>query len=112
MQTAASEASTVAPVQPSAPWRRTLDDLPGPQGWPLVGNLLQVDVTQAHKTFGRWADEFGLLYHVRLGRRQLLVLADPGLVNEVLHDRPGRFTPPQIMRDAMLDLAIAGVFTS
>ncbi len=112
MQTAASEVSTAAPVQPSAPWRRTLDDLPGPQGWPLVGNLLQVDVMQAHKTFGRWADEFGPLYHVRLGRRQLLVLADPGLVNEVLHDRPGRFQRPQIMRDAMLDLAIAGVFTA
>ena len=112
MQSAASHPSTVAPVQPSTPWRRTLDDLPGPSGWPLVGNLLQIDVTRAHKTFARWADEFGPLYHVRLGKRHLLVLADPGLVNEALHDRPGRFQRPQIMRDALLDLDINGVFAA
>jgi cytochrome P450 len=113
MQSLASGASAAeAPVHALRPWRRTLEDLPSPKGWPLVGNLLQVDVTQAHKTFGRWADEFGPLYHVRLGRRHLLVLADPGLVNEVLHDRPGRFQRPQIMRDALLDLAINGVFAA
>jgi cytochrome P450 len=113
MQSVTSGVSTVqASAQPSVPWRRTLEDLPSPRGWPLIGNLLQVDVVRAHQTFARWADQLGHLYHVRLGRRQILVIAEPGLVNEILHDRPGRFQRPRIMRDAMIDLAIAGVFTA
>ena len=99
-------------AQRSAPRRRTLNDLPGPKAWPLLGNLLQIDAPRAHQTFARWADEFGPLYRFRLGRREIVVIAEPDLVSEVLRDRPGRFQRAQMARDAILDLAINGVFAA
>ena len=92
-------------------WRST-NELPGPRAWPLLGNLLQIDAPRAHQTFARWADEFGPLYRFRLGRREIVVLAEPDLVGEVLRDRPGRFQRAQIAREALLDLAINGVFSA
>lgn len=91
---------------------RTLDDLPGPRGLPLLGNLLQIDIVRAHKTLARWADEFGPVFRFRLGRRHALGISAPDLINEVLRDRPGRFRRMEIVRNAMLDLGIAGVFTA
>ena len=91
---------------------RTLDDLPGPRGLPLLGNLLQIDIGRAHKILARWADEFGPFYHFRLAGRHAVAIAAPDLINEILRDRPGRFRRIEIMRNAMLDLGIAGVFTA
>ena len=101
-----------APVGLAAGAVRALDDLPGPRGLPLLGNLLQVDIARAHKILGRWADEFGPFYHFRLGRRHAVAIAAPDLINEVLRDRPGRFRRIRIMQDAMLDVGIYGVFTA
>src|SRR5262249_49587085 len=91
---------------------RTLDDLPGPRGLPLLGNLHQIDVASAHKTLARWADEFGPFYRLRIGLRNAVAVADPELIHEVLRDRPGRFRRIRIMQDAMLDVGIDGVFTA
>ena len=101
-----------APVEAAAPTLRTLDDLPGPRGLPLLGNLLQVDIARAHKILARWADEFGPFYHFRLGRRHAVAIAAPDLIHEVLRNRPGRFRRIKIMQDAMLDVGIYGVFTA
>lgn len=91
---------------------RTLVDLPGPRGLPLLGNLLQIDIGRAHLILARWADEFGPFYHFRLARRHAVAISSVDLINEVLRDRPGRFRRIEIMRDAMLDLGIDGVFTA
>lgn len=34
---------------------RTLSELPGPKGLPLLGNLLQLDLKQLHRVLERWA---------------------------------------------------------
>jgi len=95
-----------------APRLRTLDDLPGPRGLPLLGNLLQIDVARAHKTLARWADRYGPFYRFRIARRNAVGIAAPELINEVLRDRPARFRRIRIMQDAMLDVGIDGVFTA
>jgi cytochrome P450 len=91
---------------------RELADLPGPRGLPLLGNLLQIEVGQAHRILARWADEFGPIYRFRMAGRQAVAVAAPELINEVLRERPGRFQRVQIMRNAMHDLGIDGVFSA
>lgn len=90
--------------------QRSLKDLPGPRGLPLLGNLLQLDVRRAHTILERWADEYGDFYHLRLGRSDVVAISAPPLIDQILKDRPGRFTRIGIMRDALLDLGINGVF--
>ena len=91
---------------------RSLKDLPGPRGLPLVGNLLQLDVARLHMILGEWADRFGTLYRLRVVNRDVLVVADAELINEVLRHRPAGFRRRKIIQDVMLELGVDGVFTA
>ncbi|MFM8292422.1 MAG: cytochrome P450 [Planctomycetia bacterium] len=75
----------------SIPAARALRDLPGPRGWPLVGNLLQIRPASIHRDVERWANEFGSLYRLRFGSKDVLVVADHELATAVLRDRPEGF---------------------
>ena len=55
---------------------RTLSDLPGPKGLPLLGNLLQLNF------------KFGTLYRFQVGLRQVVAVADPELIQQILRNRP------------------------
>ena len=78
--------------QPTSPRSlRRLEDLPGPRGWPLLGNTLQVRPARIHLDVERWAGEFGALFRMRLGRRTQLVIADHELLATVMRDRPEGF---------------------
>lgn len=90
--------------------QRGLKDLPGPRGLPLLGNLLQIDVQRAHSILEAWADEYGDFYRLRLGPSDAVAISAPSLIDRILKDRPGRFTRIRILRDAMLDLGVNGVF--
>jgi hypothetical protein len=58
---------------------RTLKELPGPKGLPLLGNLLRLDFKQLHRVLERWCEEFGTLCAFKLGLRPVVVVADPEL---------------------------------
>lgn len=36
--------------------------LPGPRGWPVVGNLLQVKGKPAYEIYRRWAQQYGPVF--------------------------------------------------
>jgi len=59
--------------------RRQLEDLPGPKGLPLVGNVFQMDLKAFHIAQERWAAEYGPMYVYRLGPNTLLGLSDARL---------------------------------
>ena len=59
---------------------RRLQDLPGPRAWPLLGNTLQVKPPRIHRDVEAWADAFGPLFRMRLGRNEQLVVADHELL--------------------------------
>jgi cytochrome P450 len=70
---------------------RSLKDLPGPRGWPLLGNTLQVKPARIHRDVEAWAQQFGPLFRIQLGRRQQLVIADHELLAALMRDRPDGF---------------------
>jgi len=70
---------------------RRIEDLPGPPGWPLLGNTLQVTPARIHRDVEQWALQYGPLFRIRLGRHDQLVVADHELLAAVMRDRPDGF---------------------
>ena len=56
---------------------RTFEDLPGPRGVPVFGNLLQVKASRIHLQLERWGEAFGPVYRLRLGKRRVLFADRP-----------------------------------
>ena len=70
---------------------RRVQDLPGPRGWPVLGNLPQIEAARFHLQLGDWAREYGRFYQLRMANRRVLVCADHEAVSAVLRDRPEGF---------------------
>lgn len=67
---------------------RTIEDLPGPRGLPVLGNAHQIRAAGMHQIAERWSERYGPIYRFDIGRRRLVVIADPDLINVVLRERP------------------------
>ncbi|HEX4305621.1 MAG TPA: cytochrome P450 [Solirubrobacterales bacterium] len=70
---------------------RTIEDLPGPRGLPLLGNLHQIRAAGMHQVAERWSERYGPIYRFDIGGRRLVAIADPDVINTVLRDRPDGF---------------------
>lgn len=57
---------------------------PGPIGLPMLGNLLSINSRRPHVTLTKWAQRYGPIYKIRLGSIDTIVLADVGLIRDVL----------------------------
>jgi hypothetical protein len=67
--------SAVAPIKPDpaapskgpgTPAVRRIADLPGPKGWPVLGNLPQIKAAEFHLQLERWAHEYGRYFQIRM----------------------------------------------
>ncbi len=70
---------------------RQIKDLPGPRGWPLVGNMFQIHRQHVHQDVERWARQFGPLFRMRFAHREVLVVSDHELLAAAMRDRPDGF---------------------
>jgi len=70
---------------------RHYEDLPGPRGWPLLGNALQMNGPRMHLQMEHWCREFGPYYRLKVGPRRLLVVGEHQQVAAMLRDRPEGF---------------------
>ncbi|MBV8033957.1 cytochrome P450 [Roseateles sp.] len=96
---------------PPAGALRQFDDLPGPRGVPVFGNLLQIDSTRVHQQVEAWCEEFGPIFKLRLGRRRLVVVGDHDLISTALRDRPDGFRRTQRLEDIGREMGLdAGLF--
>ncbi len=86
-----TEQPSPAAMAPIASAPRRIADLPGPPGWPLLGNLPQIEPARFHLQLGDWARQYGRFYKLRMANRLLLVTADHRAVAAVLRDRPEGF---------------------
>ena len=95
-----------APTPPGFTALREIDDLPGPAGLPLVGNLLQLDRERVHQGIERWSREFGPLFRFRLGPRRFLGISDHALIVGALRDRPDGFRRTQRMEEIWNEMGL------
>jgi cytochrome P450 len=97
----------------SAPALRSLEDLPGPRGWPLLGNVLQVKFSRIHRDMEAWSREYGPVFFVKLGPTPVLVVADHETVVAVLRDRPDVFQRASKLREVSEEMGgLPGLFSS
>ncbi|MGD9603934.1 MAG: cytochrome P450 [Gammaproteobacteria bacterium] len=91
---------------------RPLSALPGPRGWPLLGNFPQVDFREFHRQLERWADEFGTPYRFQLGPNQFVVISDVESAATVLRERPHLFGRRVALEHIFDELGFNGVFSA
>ena len=98
---------------PAPPRPRRIEDLPGPRGWPLVGNLFQVNRASIHRSVEGWCREFGPAFTFRIGRRRIVVVADHEHIAAVLRDRPDGWRRSQQLQAVGREMGLTpGLFGS
>jgi cytochrome P450 len=89
---------------------REIADLPGPQGWPLVGSAFQINAARIHLIFEDWCRQYGPLFRVRLGRMDVVVVADTALIAQVLRERPEHYRRGSLVSRAIEEMGVTNVF--
>lgn len=71
---------------------RSIADLPGPRGLPLLGSAHKlVPVSRSHLVFERWGREYGPIFRFTAGPRLVVGITDGEEINAILRDRPAGF---------------------
>ncbi|HVY78489.1 MAG TPA: cytochrome P450 [Solirubrobacterales bacterium] len=71
---------------------RTIAELPGPRGLPLVGSAHKlVPMSRSHLVFEQWARRYGPIFRVKVGPRMVVAIDDEEAINAILRDRPAGF---------------------
>ncbi|KAI0877790.1 cytochrome P450 [Hypoxylon argillaceum] len=60
-----------------------MEEIPGPPGWPLIGNLLDIDLNNTMQSFMVLSEKWGPIYKLHLGGTDKIVLSSHELINEV-----------------------------
>jgi cytochrome P450 len=91
---------------------RSIADLPGPRQLPVLGNLHQVDTARLHQSIEGWSKRYGPLFRFRIGRREIVGIAEPAAIGAVLRDRPEGFRRTTLLEAVFREMGIAGVFAA
>jgi cytochrome P450/nitrite reductase/ring-hydroxylating ferredoxin subunit len=95
-----------------SPTRRHIRDLPGPRGLPLVGNLLQLDLSRLHQVLEGWAEVHGPVYRYRMGPKWIVAVSEPALSEQVLRARPETYRRLSDVEPVFAETGVAGVFSA
>jgi cytochrome P450 len=91
---------------------RRLDDVPGPKGWPVLGNALEIRPGIFHHQLEAWARQYGDAFVFRIASRRYLAVTDPAVIASVLRRRPDVFHRTQRLEQIATDLGFVGVFSA
>ena len=92
---------------------RQLADVPGPRGWPLIGNALQLRPARLHRQFEALCQQYGTLVRMKFGRFPALLVGDHEVMAAVLRDRPERFDRPRQTGLTVREMGLpTGVFSA
>ena len=91
---------------------RSLRDLPGPRGLPLIGNMHQIRFDRLHLKLEEWAEEYGDMFSIRYGPYRVLVTSDRTAAQYMLLDRPDGFRRTFMLEAAASDMHLKGVFAA
>ena len=91
---------------------RSVESLPGPRGWPWLGNALQVRPDRLHLRLEDWARQHGEAYTFRIRDRRFLVVSAPDVVQSVLRRRPEPFRRSRRLEQAARAFGFLGLFAA
>ncbi|MBA2961499.1 MULTISPECIES: cytochrome P450 [Ramlibacter] len=91
---------------------RKLGEVPGPAGWPVVGNALDIRPETFHHQLEAWARQYGAAFRFRIASREYLAVSDPQVIASVLRRRPDAFHRTNRLEQIAADLGFVGVFTA
>lgn len=91
---------------------RSIADLPGPRGLPLLGNMRELDPQRLHHVVEGWVERYGTLFKIHLGPKPLVVVADADLASEILRRRPDVFRRRSRMAEMLDEMGATGVLTA
>jgi cytochrome P450 len=92
---------------------RSIEDLPGPRGLPLIGVAHRVRVKELHAILERWCERHGSVFRFDLGRRRIVAIADVDAINTALRERPDGFRRQREVESVTRELiGTVGVFAA
>ncbi|XP_077147756.1 cytochrome P450 2K1-like [Ranitomeya variabilis] len=65
---------------------------PGPKPWPIIGNILNLDVQKPYLSFQELAKTYGPVYSIKIGVQEMVVLSGYDVVKEALVNQAEVFT--------------------
>ena len=71
--------------------RNPLDDIPGPKPYPVIGNVLQLDMTKPFIQFTNLAKQYGGIFKIKLFTTPVVIVNDPRSIQEVLIKQSAEF---------------------
>ncbi|MCU6497605.1 cytochrome P450 [Rugamonas sp. A1-17] len=101
------ELTSVAP-----PELRSIADLPGPKGRPLVGNVRDINRRPLHQALEDWSRQFGTMYRFRVMRKTILATSDRDQIASLLRDRPDAVRRSSRTTDMLNEVGTRGLFTA
>ena len=91
---------------------RTLGDLPGPAGLPVLGNLHRIRFDRLHLTLEEWAERYGPMFRIRIGPHRIAVISDRSAIQRILVQRPEGFRRTTALEAVATEMRLKGVFAA
>ncbi len=92
--------------------QRTIAELPGPRGLPLLGVLHRTwRLGRAHLQVEEWADRFGPIYRFSVAGRLMVVVSDAEEINRILRERPDTYRRWREIEAGFQGIGFPGVFS-
>lgn len=90
----------------------TVQDLPGPKGLPIIGNLLQLDLPKLHLIMEKWADQYGDRFKFKLANKNVIGISNTDLIHIILRERPKKYRRVSTIENVARELKVNGLLTS
>ncbi len=91
---------------------KTLRDLPGPGGLPVLGNLHRIRFDRLHLTLEEWAAQYGPMFRLRIGPHCIAVISDRSAIQRILVQRPEGFRRTTALAAVATEMRLNGVFAA
>ncbi len=98
--------------QLSAPTANKFNQIPGPKGNFLLGNLNDFQLEKIHHYLENMANEYGPIVKIRLANKPGVILSNPETVQQCLKRRPESFRRFSAIESVFSEMGIEGVFSA